>query len=52
MKLKQTVTISLLAVGLAAAHAQEVKLNIPSQTAQPAPDAAAAAPAARSGLEC
>ncbi len=46
MKLKQTVTISLLAVGLAAAHAQEVKLNIPSQTAQPAPEAAGAAPAA------
>lgn len=45
MNLKQTVTISLLAVGLAAARAQEVKLNIPGANA-PAPSAPAAAPAA------
>jgi FKBP-type peptidyl-prolyl cis-trans isomerase len=45
MNLKQTVTISLLAVGLAAVRAQEVKLNIPGATA-PASSAPAAAPAA------
>jgi FKBP-type peptidyl-prolyl cis-trans isomerase len=49
MKLKQTVTISLLAIGLVAARAQEVKLNIPGKSDQPAaagPAAPAAAPAA------
>src|SRR5687768_2419736 len=56
MKLKQTVTISLLAIGLAAARAQEVKLNIPGKTDQPAAagpsaPATAAAPAAPSFTE-
>ena len=37
MKLKHIVTICLLALGLAVARAQEVKLNIPGQTDQPAP---------------
>ena len=41
MKLKSIVTISLLALGLASARAQEVKLNLPGQT----PAAPAAAPA-------
>jgi FKBP-type peptidyl-prolyl cis-trans isomerase len=36
MKLKHIATICLLAFGLAAARAQEVKLNIPGQTEQPA----------------
>jgi len=49
MKLKSTVTISLLALGLASARAQEVKLNIPGQASSPAP--AAAAPAAPSFTE-
>ena len=44
MKQKPILTISLLALGLAAARAQEVKFNIPGQT-QPAPGAAASAPA-------
>lgn len=42
MKLKYILTISLLALGLAAARAQEVKLNVPGQT----PATSAAAPAA------
>ena len=42
MKLKYTATISLLALGLAAGRAQEVKLNIPGQADAPA----AAAPTA------
>ncbi|MSU23353.1 MAG: FKBP-type peptidyl-prolyl cis-trans isomerase [Opitutus sp.] len=41
MKLKYILTISLLAAGLTAVRAQEVKLNIPGQT----PSAAPAAPA-------
>lgn len=46
MKLKSALTFSLLALGTAAAiQAQEVKLNIPGQTAAPAA-ATAAAPAA------
>ena len=44
MKLKSTVTISLLALGLVAARAQEVKLNIPGSPPAAAP--AAATPAA------
>lgn len=36
MKLKHIPTISLLALGLAVARAQEVKLNIPGQADQPA----------------
>ncbi len=36
MKLKFTATISLLALGLAASRAQEVKLNLPGQPAAPA----------------
>ena len=47
MNLKQTVTISLLALGVTAARAQEVKLNIPGAPASaPAAAAPAAAPAA------
>lgn len=42
MNLKQTVTISLLAVGLTAVRAQEVKLNIPGAPAAAAPAAAPA----------
>ena len=41
MKLKYTATISLLALGLAAGRAQEVKLNIPGQADAPAAAAAA-----------
>ena len=44
MKLKHIATIFLLASGLAATRAQEVKLNIPGQKDQPA-SAAAATPA-------
>src|SRR4051812_31082232 len=44
MKQKHIVTISLLAFGLAAARAQEVKLNIPGKTDQPASSGEAAAP--------
>lgn len=36
MKLKSSATICLLALGLAASHAQEVKLNLPGQPAAPA----------------
>jgi FKBP-type peptidyl-prolyl cis-trans isomerase len=43
MKLKSIVTISLIALGVAAARAQEVKLNIPGQAAAPAAPAAAPA---------
>jgi FKBP-type peptidyl-prolyl cis-trans isomerase len=43
MKLKHIATICLLALGLAVARAQEVKLNIPGQTTQPAAAAAAKA---------
>ena len=47
MKLTQISTICLLALGLAAARAQEVKLNIPGKPDQPAgAPAAPAAPAA------
>ncbi len=46
MKLKSIVTICLLALGLAAARAQEVKLNIPGSTPAPAATAPAAAPVA------
>jgi FKBP-type peptidyl-prolyl cis-trans isomerase len=46
MKLKPIVTICLLALGLAAARAQEVKLNVPGQATTPAPAMPAAAPAA------
>ena len=46
MKLKTIVTICLLALGLAAARAQEVKLNVPGQATPPAPATPAAAPAA------
>jgi FKBP-type peptidyl-prolyl cis-trans isomerase len=46
MKLKPILTISLLSLGLAAARAQEVKLNIPGQTPPSPPAASAAAPAA------
>ena len=45
MKLKHIPTICLLALGLAVARAQEVKLNIPGQTDQPP---AAGNPAAKS----
>jgi FKBP-type peptidyl-prolyl cis-trans isomerase len=45
MKLTHIVTICLLALGLAVARAQEVKLNVPGQTAAAAPAAPAAAPA-------
>jgi len=45
MKLKHIATICLLALGLAVARAQEVKLNIPGQKDQPTSGAAAAAPA-------
>ena len=45
MKLKQIATISLLAFGLAAGRAQEVKLNVPGVTDKSAP-AGAPAPAA------
>ncbi len=45
MKLKSLVTICLLPLGLAAVRAQEVKLNIPGQTAAPAAAAPAVAPA-------
>jgi FKBP-type peptidyl-prolyl cis-trans isomerase len=41
MKLKQIATICLLALGLAVARAQEVKLNVPGKTDQPAAPAAA-----------
>jgi FKBP-type peptidyl-prolyl cis-trans isomerase len=40
MKLKHLSTICLLALGLAVARAQDVKLNIPGQTDQPAASAA------------
>ncbi|MEI6463082.1 MAG: FKBP-type peptidyl-prolyl cis-trans isomerase [Verrucomicrobiota bacterium] len=43
MKLKFTLTISLLSLGLAAARAQDVKLNIPGKADQPAAPAAAPA---------
>ncbi len=50
MKSKHIATIGLLALGLAAARAQEVKLNIPGQPNEPAPagnqPSAPAAPAA------
>jgi FKBP-type peptidyl-prolyl cis-trans isomerase len=46
MNPKHIVTISLLALGLAAAHGQEVKLNIPGRTDQPAPAGANQPPAA------
>jgi FKBP-type peptidyl-prolyl cis-trans isomerase len=42
MKLKHISTTCLLALGLAVARAQDVKLNIPSQTGQPAADGATA----------
>lgn len=42
MKLKTTATICLLALGLAAGRAQEVKLNIPGQPEQPAAAGSAA----------
>ena len=45
MKLTHTLTISLLALGLAAALAQAVKFNVPGEPATPAP-AGSAAPAA------
>lgn len=45
MKLKHPVTICLLALGLAAARAQEVKVNIPGQKDQPAAATPATAPA-------
>ena len=45
MKQKQFLTISLLALGLTAVRAQEVKFNIPGKD-QPAPAPAALAPAA------
>jgi FKBP-type peptidyl-prolyl cis-trans isomerase len=41
MKLKQIATICLLALGLAVARAQEVKLNVPGKTDQPAAPAVA-----------
>lgn len=44
MKLKHSVTISLFALGLAAARAQDTKITVPGIT--PAPAAPAAAPAA------
>lgn len=46
MKSKHIATISLLALGLAAARAQEVKLNIPGGQAKETPAADAAQPAA------
>lgn len=47
MKLKQTLTTGLLALGaVTAAFAQEVKFNVPGQAATPAPAASPAAPAA------
>ena len=42
MKLKHIPTICLLALGLAVARAQEVKLNIPGQKDQPAAPAKSA----------
>jgi FKBP-type peptidyl-prolyl cis-trans isomerase len=46
MNLKNTVTISLLALGLAAARAQDSKITVPGVTPAPANPAAAATPAA------
>jgi FKBP-type peptidyl-prolyl cis-trans isomerase len=56
MKLKYSLVTCLLALGLAAARAQEIKLNLPGKTEQPAPAAAAptaptAAPAAAAFTE-
>jgi FKBP-type peptidyl-prolyl cis-trans isomerase len=45
MNLKHTVTISLLALGLAAARAQDSKITVPGVTPAPAKPAAPAAPA-------
>ena len=45
MKQKHIATIYLLALGLAVARAQEIKLNLPGQTDQPAGSGAAPAPA-------
>ena len=45
MKLKHIATICLLALGLAVARAQEVKVNIPGQKEQPAAGGAASKPA-------
>src|SRR5476649_1186293 len=46
MKFKHILTTSLLSLGLAAARAQEVKLNVPGQATTPAPATAPGAPAA------